>query len=667
MKKIFELLVRSSFLLTVAMITGSGSSGLSGTQTNEVLGTGSGQSMHTSKLSPPQVWSTIDASSGLISRPFIISNDCICQFTNTPDLATAGWASYTFELEAETVYGIRVLVNNASGSSSNGVLLSVDYEPTGPHMMWDVPLTSGFQWLDVDWRGTGNPKEREYRKKKFSSLAGRHELIVRGCSANVSLRAFQVAKLPRPPIGLVLAGSGELSVEQMFEGLLDPDETERNRTMFNLRSTRLGDHVPQLMLALTNNDVCVRRFAAESLRNLKAEPEVHDAIPALARSLSDIDPAVRALSAACLGNIGPSASFAVDDLVGLLSDQFPTVRASASTALGRCGLDSEHAARSLASVVNDRNPIVRQSVFESLGMVHAEPEFRIVALVGAISDSTESEREAITKALAAIARRCQDRDATASQRSLEFALKTLRSLAATNSQDFEEIQRSVRHLSMLPPVFSQSDLIRQMVIFESEFPQELPRVGTAILNGESVSMVPANDNENAVYFLGQKAPLVKGLNWLEASRGAVYRRLSFFYEESRLKRFKLPYAHSYAIIAAIDDYSRAPGNDSSYGELFGMVNNAKKLAEVLESLGFPRNNILQFYNSDATSSSLNTALNLFWQRQDGLASDRLVFYFGGHGTTNGTSPCLVTWDFDPKKPALTGLLMSDLVSSVESN
>src|SRR5207248_917335 len=95
-----------------------------------------------------------------------------------------------------------------------------------------------------------------------------------------------------------------------------------------------------------------------------------------------------------------------------------------------------------------------------------------------------------------------------------------------------------------------------------------------------------------------------------------------------------------------------------YPALQNMVESAKRLRDVLTGLGFPADNIQTFFDQDATTQNLTTALADFWKGGRFEGASRLFFYFGGHGDGDEGNGYLVTYDFDPKKPTATGFLGS---------
>lgn len=155
----------------------------------------------------------------------------------------------------------------------------------------------------------------------------------------------------------------------------------------------------------------------------------------------------------------------------------------------------------------------------------------------------------------------------------------------------------------------------------------------------------------------------QGANHIE-TRG---RRFRIWVEGETAHLFPDAYTASHAILVAIDDYPDASG----FRDLGFMEQNADKLADQLELMGFPENNIVKLYGADATKSAILGALSRFWGRaSDGQAS-RVVVYFGGHGThisrvSNGdtesslTDGLLIPYDYDPDIPYHTALLLEDL-------
>ena len=189
-----------------------------------------------------------------------------------------------------------------------------------------------------------------------------------------------------------------------------------------------------------------------------------------------------------------------------------------------------------------------------------------------------------------------------------------------------------------------------------------------LFNDQSLTVHEIDSANNAVVFLGDPDtpnPVVNGLNWL-VSLGKSAHQTALFWGETRvLLKFENPYKNSYAIVSAIDDYDRV--NDplrrgkTGFRPLGGtMVKDARDLVIALKHVGFPESHILTFFDQGATSTALSNVLQAFWKGGRLEGADRVFFYFGGHGTHVGDTGLLITYDFDPQRPTLTGLLMKDL-------
>jgi uncharacterized caspase-like protein len=160
----------------------------------------------------------------------------------------------------------------------------------------------------------------------------------------------------------------------------------------------------------------------------------------------------------------------------------------------------------------------------------------------------------------------------------------------------------------------------------------------------------------------------RGLNTISAAG----RKLSVWYESGDLSKFEEPYRNSYAIVVAIDRYSASDTAGINHQNLGFMVKNAAELVSELKRFGFPADHILFLSDEAATSKKINDTLQEFWKGGKFDTADRLLFYFGGHGEklpndnlvdpTRQEKGVLVTFDFDSKSPALTGLLLDDIIN-----
>jgi hypothetical protein len=63
-------------------------------------------------------------------------------------------------------------------------------------MIWDIPLTSGFETRTMSRRGSGTYDNNQYMPQVFNLSAGPHQLILRGREANALLRDLTVVLYP---------------------------------------------------------------------------------------------------------------------------------------------------------------------------------------------------------------------------------------------------------------------------------------------------------------------------------------------------------------------------------------------------------------------------------------------------------------------------------------
>jgi tetratricopeptide (TPR) repeat protein len=239
----------------------------------------------------------------------------------------------------------------------------------------------------------------------------------------------------------------------------------------------------------------------------------------------------------------------------------------------------------------------------------------------------------------------------------EKALSLSADLDSGLARPAQDVART--HLASLLTPPTGTDPAKLVLTFDSEIPPalSLPPGSQIRLNNHTFKIEKVDAGAQTVTLLGKEenGPR-RGLN--------LFGTLTYWYENERLKAFQDPYgSSSYAIIAAVDDYNRY--NDplkrekTGYPPLKHMVENAQRLYDVLIGLGFPADHIRTFYNQAATQQNLNAALSDFWEGGRFEGASRLFFYFGGHGDGREGNGFLVTYDFDPKRPTITGFLMRD--------
>jgi len=147
---------------------------------------------------------TFPVTAGTITAPFIVTgtgtNAYISETADT-GVTNGGQATFGFSITNAGNYVVQVSVN-ASTMAANSVYLNIDGTPQDPTMIWDIPLTSGFERLLAGQRGNGTFDNDQFAPKVFNLAAGTHQLIVVGREANVQMQSFSILQLPAPPQNL---------------------------------------------------------------------------------------------------------------------------------------------------------------------------------------------------------------------------------------------------------------------------------------------------------------------------------------------------------------------------------------------------------------------------------------------------------------------------------
>lgn len=216
---------------------------------------------------------------------------------------------------------------------------------------------------------------------------------------------------------------------------------------------------------------------------------------------------------------------------------------------------------------------------------------------------------------------------------------------------------------------SKVPLTENRILFGEAIPRELIETDSITINDRQVRIDRTRSSSNELVLLGSdSAGLVgQGVTYISnAKANFVYWRAG-----QTLQQFKTPYKRSYAVIIAIDDYSRASDpmrrGPTGYDARGFMVQRGKELKDALTHVGFAPSNILELYDQAATSSAIDNALKEFWKGGKYEDADRVFFYFGGHGDTFSDAGVLITYDFDKKQPTQTGFLMRDLTTRHSEN
>jgi hypothetical protein len=148
---------------------------------------------------------SFQADAGVITAPFTITNGSISQSMTSLD-SSGGRAVYTFIITSAGRYYIEANVN-APGESSNSFFINNDAEPQAPTMIWDIPVTSGFEQRLVSWRGNGDAEVNEYVPKTFNFSQGIHQIIIAGCEMDTRLAGFSIIRVPAPPTNLKIVAA----------------------------------------------------------------------------------------------------------------------------------------------------------------------------------------------------------------------------------------------------------------------------------------------------------------------------------------------------------------------------------------------------------------------------------------------------------------------------
>jgi hypothetical protein len=98
-------------------------------------------------------------------------------------------------------YVLEALVN-APDTGANSFYLNNDAQPQDPTMIWDIPVTSGFERRWVSWRGNGTDTNNQFIPRRFSLSAGGHQLVIVGREANTQLQQLWILPCPAPPRNL---------------------------------------------------------------------------------------------------------------------------------------------------------------------------------------------------------------------------------------------------------------------------------------------------------------------------------------------------------------------------------------------------------------------------------------------------------------------------------
>jgi HEAT repeat protein len=160
------------------------------------------------------------------------------------------------------------------------------------------------------------------------------------------------------------------------DGTIDPLEQRRKELYERLR--RLGDDaLPALARGLSDPDVRIRRNVALALAVLAgtwyrpSEPRlnIRPCLPALIAALKDSDPSVRARAAHAIGEIGIDAALAIPELLILLRNADEGSRIGACIALRGIGPAAKQAMPALRQALDDPSKDVRRFAQQAIDSI----------------------------------------------------------------------------------------------------------------------------------------------------------------------------------------------------------------------------------------------------------------------------------------------------------
>lgn len=125
--------------------------------------------------------------------------------------------------------------------------------------------------------------------------------------------------------------------------------------------------VPDLRIALADDNARVRLYAAEALWTITRKPD--DVLRVFRSALNHRDPAIRAEAVHAMGLMGPGARAALTNLVEALNDPDMSVRVYAASAVWGLERDPQLVLEVLREGLQARDPSHRQITAETLGRI----------------------------------------------------------------------------------------------------------------------------------------------------------------------------------------------------------------------------------------------------------------------------------------------------------
>jgi hypothetical protein len=136
------------------------------------------------------------ASAAVLTAPMVLTNDYLVMAADQQEVAGGGKAVFNFTVANAGNYEIETLVS-APDESSNSFFVNIDAAPVDPDMIWDIPVTSGFETRVISWRGNGDSSTDQFTPKSFKLEAGTHTLVIVGREPGTLLKSLTIR--PAPP------------------------------------------------------------------------------------------------------------------------------------------------------------------------------------------------------------------------------------------------------------------------------------------------------------------------------------------------------------------------------------------------------------------------------------------------------------------------------------
>jgi hypothetical protein len=158
------------------------------------------QDVKTNSASEPNKPASVDvqasgqsfpASAAVLTTPLALTNDYVFLNSDQAEVASGGKAVFSFTVTNAGNYEIETLVNAPDGSS-NSFFVNIDAQPTDPDMIWDIPVTTGFEKRVISWRGNGDVDNDEFTPKRFKIEPGAHSLVIVGREPGTLLKSVTI-------------------------------------------------------------------------------------------------------------------------------------------------------------------------------------------------------------------------------------------------------------------------------------------------------------------------------------------------------------------------------------------------------------------------------------------------------------------------------------------